>query len=361
MALEMGLWRAEGDRLSRIVPTAIGLESQLENFIESDPAILGEPLLIIGRQVATAHGGYIDLLALDETAAVHVIELKRDKTPRDVTAQTLDYGSWVSELGRADIQAIFEARNPGAVLEEAFAERFNDTLPEEVNGTQTFRIVAATVDAATERIVRFLHEDFGVPINVIFFRHFEDNGATYLARSWLVEHETAPASTKVAGQSRTREIWNGHDWYVAFGEEAGERSWNDARRYGFVSGGGGMWFSRTLKNLPIGARVFVHIPKTGYVGVGTVSGEARRFDETEVEHDGRAMRLTDLPLEGRYRHEGDDEDDRAEWAVPVDWIHTVQREQAFWRTGMFANQNTATRLRQKFTIEQASEAFGLNE
>lgn len=106
-------------------------------------------LLIIGRQVATAHGGYIDLLALDETAAVHVIELKRDKTPRDVTAQTLDYGSWVSELGRADIQAIFEARNPGAVLEEAFAERFNDTLPEEVNGTQTFTIVAATVDAAT--------------------------------------------------------------------------------------------------------------------------------------------------------------------------------------------------------------------
>ena len=361
MALEMGLWRAEGDRLSRIVPTAIGLESQLENFIESDPAILGEPLLIIGRQVATAHGGYIDLLALDETAAVHVIELKRDKTPRDVTAQTLDYGSWVSELGRADIQAIFEARNPGAVLEEAFAERFNDTLPEEVNGTQTFTIVAATVDAATERIVRFLHEDFGVPINVIFFRHFEDNGATYLARSWLVEHETAPASTKVAGQSRTREIWNGHDWYVAFGEEAGERSWNDARRYGFVSGGGGMWFSRTLKNLPIGARIFVHIPKTGYVGVGTVSGEARRFDETEVEHDGRAMRLTDLPLEGRYRHEGDDEDDRAEWAVPIDWAHTVPREQAVWRAGMFANQNTAARLRQKFTIEQVSEAFRLND
>ena len=108
MVVERGLWRTDGDRLSRIVPTAIAFESQLENYIESDPSIVGEQLLIIGRQVSTSYGGSIDLLALDESASVHVIELKRDKTPRDVTAQTLDYGSWVAGLGRADIQSIFQ-------------------------------------------------------------------------------------------------------------------------------------------------------------------------------------------------------------------------------------------------------------
>ena len=113
MAVEMGLWRADEGNLSRLVPTSIGLESQLETYIESDPTMLGETLLIIGRQVATSFGGFIDLLALDETAAVHVIELKRDKTPRDVTAQALDYGSWVAGLGRAEIQAIFETYKPG--------------------------------------------------------------------------------------------------------------------------------------------------------------------------------------------------------------------------------------------------------
>src|SRR5690606_16570908 len=101
------------------------------------------------RQVPTAHGGYIDLLALDETAAVHVIELKRDKTPREVTAQTLDYGSWVATLGRAEIHGIFDLYSPGTALEEAFAERFNETLPEEVNAAQVFTIVAASVDPAT--------------------------------------------------------------------------------------------------------------------------------------------------------------------------------------------------------------------
>lgn len=361
MAVEMGLWRADGDKLSRIVPTPIGLESQLENYIESDPTMLGTTLLVIGRQVPTAHGGFIDLLALDETAAVHVIELKRDKTPRDVTAQALDYGSWVSTLGRADVHAIFEAYRPDIALEEAFAERFNETLPDEVNATQVFTIVAASVDAATERIVRFLNEDFGVPINVVFFRHFMDNGASYLARTWLVEHEGAASPKTASVRSRTREPWNGTDWYVSFGDSPEGRQWADGMKYGFVSGGGGEWFSRTLKNLPPGARVFACIPKIGYVGVGTVIGEAQRFDETVVTIDGVDARLADVPLSGNYRHADDQDDAMAEWAVPVEWIHTVPREQGFWKTGMFANQNTAAKLRQQFTIEEVTAAFGLDE
>lgn len=363
MAVEMGLWRADGDKLSRIVPTAIGLESQLETYIESDPTMLGETLLIIGRQVSTAHGGFIDLLALDETAAVHVIELKRDKTPRDVTAQALDYGSWASTLGRADIQTIFETYRPKVALEEAFTECFNETLPEEVNASQVFTIVAASVDPATERIVRFLNEDFGVPINVVFFRHFTDNGASYLARTWLVEHDgqTTASTASSSRKAKTREPWNGSDWYVSFGEHPGGRQWSDGRKYGFVSGGGGKWFSQTLKNLTPGARVFACIPKVGYVGVGTVTGEARRFDEAVVNEDGVEIPLKELPLEGDYRHEGGSDDLVAEWVVPIDWTHTVPSEQGFWKAGMFANQNTAAKLRQQFTIEQVSAAFGLDD
>lgn len=361
MAVEMGLWRADGRKLSRIVPTPIALESELENYIESDPTMLGNPLLIIGRQVPTAHGGFIDLLAVDESAAVHVIELKRDKTPREVAAQTLDYGSWVSTLSRAGINAIFEAYKPNVALEEAFAERFNETLPEEVNASQTFTIVAASVDAATERIVRFLNEGFNVPINVVFFRHFTDNGASYLARTWLVEHEGRASVTKTSSQTKTREVWNGTDWYVSFGESPEGRQWADGMKYGFISGGGGEWFSRTLKNLEPGARVFACIPKIGYVGVGTVTGNAQRFDQTAVTIDGVETSLTDLPLAGHYSYSGFEDDNVAEWAVPVDWTHAVPREQGFWKTGMFANQNTAAKLRQQFTIEQVSAAFGLDE
>ncbi|MFC7848335.1 hypothetical protein ACFUTU_07635 [Arthrobacter sp. NPDC057388] len=363
MAVEMGLWRAEGGKLGRIVPVSIGLESQLEGYIESDPSVLGEPLLVIGRQVPTAHGGFVDLLALDETGSLHVIELKRDKTPRDVAAQTLDYGSWAATLGRSEIDNIFATYRPGLALEEAFADRFGDTLPEEVNTAQEFRIVAASVDAATERIVRFLNEDFDVPINVVFFRHFQDNGSSYLARSWLVD-QSEQAKSSVAATSRknkTREPWNGSDWYVSFGDEPTGRQWVDGMKYGFVSGGGGKKYSQTLKNLPLGARIFTYIPKIGYVGVGTVTGEAQRFDETTVIVDGIQTKLTDLALAGNYRHDGDEDDDNAEWAVPVEWTRAVPRDQGVRKTGLYANQNTATKMRSQFTIEHLTAAFGLDD
>ena len=362
MGVEMGLWRADGNELTRISPTAIGLEAQLESYIESDSSLLGGTLLIVGRQVPTAHGGFIDLLAIDEGAAVHVIELKRDKTPREVTAQTLDYGSWVATLGRAEIDNIFANYRPGVALEEAFVERFGGTLPDEVNSEQFFTIVAASVDAATERIVRFLKEGFGVPINVVFFRHFYDNGATYLVRTWLVEHDAqSVATTATIRTTKSRERWNGQDWYVSFGESPDGRQWVDGMTYGFVSGGGDKWFSRTLKNLTAGSRVFTCIPRAGYVGVGTVLDAAKRFDEVRVLHDGIETALTALPLKGNYRRDGDENDDIAEWAVPVEWAHVIPREQGLWKPGMFANQNTAARMRNQFTIDRVSEAFGLDD
>ncbi|WP_202977864.1 endonuclease NucS domain-containing protein [Nocardioides daphniae] len=291
MALEMGLWRADGNKLDRIKPTAIGLESQLEAYIESDPAILGVSLLVVGRQVATAHGGYIDLLAVDETGTVHVLELKRDKTPRDVTAQALDYGSWVSALSHSDIVAIWNAYKPHQPFEVAFAEAFGGAPPEDLNASQVFTIVAASVDAATERIVRFLNEGYGIPINVVFFRHFEDGGNRYLARTWLVDHEVQSTKSGSAGkQVKSKEPWNGQDWYCSFGDDGTSRNWDDAVEYGFVSAGGQSWYSRTLKNLPVGGRVFACIPGSGYVGVGTVTGAAVRFDQLNVDTDNGPVR-----------------------------------------------------------------------
>jgi len=74
-------------------------EARLEELVEAEPTILGQPLLIIGRQVVTSFGKVIDLLAVDADGILHVLELKKDKTPREVLAQILDYGSWVRSLG----------------------------------------------------------------------------------------------------------------------------------------------------------------------------------------------------------------------------------------------------------------------
>ena len=360
MTLEVGLWRADGSGLTRLVPSGVALERDLEDYIEADPMLLGERLLIIGRQVPTGHGGFVDLLAVDADGAVHVLELKRDKTPRDVVAQTLDYGSWVAGLDRTEIVEVFERHRPGVAFDEAFADFFGvDSAQEEVNASQVFTIVAASVDPATERIVRFLNESHRVPVNVVFFRHFHDNGASYLARTWLVSEEVEAAPR--AATSRTREPWNGRDWYVSFGEESRRRVWQDARTYGFVSAGGGEWYSRSLRNLPVGARVFVCVPKSGYVGVGTVTGPVARFCDAVVTVDGQPAPLAGLPLAGSYQHdEGGDSDETAEYVVPVEWEATVPVERAVWKRGLFANQNSACKLSKQFTIDTVTAALGVS-
>ncbi|WP_329243251.1 endonuclease NucS domain-containing protein [Streptomyces canus] len=368
MPLEFGLWRVD-DKPVRVATRPMPLESRLEELIEADPGILGHPLLLIGRQVLTQYGKVVDLLGMDAEGGLHVLELKRDRTPREVVAQVLDYGSWVQELTNEQIRDIYTsyARGRGLAeeLDEAFAVRFGGTPPEALNSTHALTIVASEIDAATERIVTYLASGFQVPVNVLFFRYFEDEGRSYLARTWLMDEAEAVVPSAGAKGRGKQEPWNGSDWYVSFGDEAGGRNWDDALRYGFVSAGGGEWFSRTLRSLPLGARVFTHIPKVGYVGVGTVSGEPQPFEDAVLSNEGESWRMSDLSLAGTYRRAGDraesDADDRREWIVPVTWERAVPREEALWRTGFFANQNSACKLRARFTIEEVTRQFGMDQ
>ncbi len=342
MPLDIGLWRLD-EGIQRLLPSGLPNEKRLEDLIETDPSVLGQPLLLIGRQVPTAQGKFVDLLALDGDGAIHVLELKRDKTPRDVVAQTLDYGSWVQELSHDDVLGIYAKYNSTKALEVAFDEVFGIPLPEELNAGHFLTIVAGDLDAESERIVNYLAAVYGVPINAVFFRYFTDSGREYVARTWL-RTQSQEAGPKAGTAARQKEQWNGTDWYVSFGDDT-ERAWEDARQHGFVSAGGGEWYSRSLRSLPIGARIWACIPKVGYVGVGTVTGPAERF------HDSAYANNADLIAS--YTHpNGEDE-----WLVPVTWIQTRSKSDAVWQKGMFANQNTAARLRNSFTLGILQGAF----
>ncbi len=93
------LCKISNNNLVSLTATSLGSrESALQQWIWDDPSLLGEPLALLGREVRTAYNKKIDLLAIDEHKNVCVVELKRDKTPRDVIAQALDYASWIAEL-----------------------------------------------------------------------------------------------------------------------------------------------------------------------------------------------------------------------------------------------------------------------
>ena len=360
MPIEFGLWRMDGDS-SRMVPSSkLQQESRIEDLIVSDPQILEAELLIIGQQVRTDDGKRIDVLGIDASGDLHIVEVKRDRTPREVAAQAIEYASWVQTLGYEEISDLFE-HNTGKEFDSAFAERFDSGQstelsgpPEEPNQNHSMTIVATELDSSTEKIVQYLSEEYNVPINALFFNYYEDDGREYVARTWLVDPNKArePVSKK--------ERWNGHDFYVSFGD--GEhRSWEDARRYGFVSGGQGRWYSRTLEQLHPGARIFVHIPGEGYVGIGTVTHEAVPVSEFEVDHDGETKPILQAPLEAEAMEENVDDAELCEYLVGVDWKQTSRPADAVWETGLFANQNTVCKLRRQFTIERLLDAFDVDD
>ena len=202
LSVEMAIWRMtdSGPRPLKTLP--LDFEERLEKMLSEDPSISGIDLLIVGRQVRTSYGGYIDLLALDGDGRVHVLELKRDRTPRDVVAQALDYGSWVQGLGAGDLEQIYRNHHADqADLGEAFAERFGSPLPNVVNADQQFTIIASELDPTSDRIVEFLAESYGVPINAVFFRHFKDDDRDYLARTWLLDPSKLLNPSKAATRS----------------------------------------------------------------------------------------------------------------------------------------------------------------
>jgi hypothetical protein len=220
-------------------------------------------------------------------------------------------------------------------------------------------VVATQLDDSTERIINYLTE-FGVAVNAVFFRFFKDGDGEYLSRAWLIEPDQAEA--KIV-EKREKLPWNG-EYYVSFGGNA-NRDWEEARKYGFVSAGGGSWYTKSLGMLEKGARVWVNMPKTGYVGVGTVTEEAVPIDSFLVDDgNGQKVPIASLPLKIANQTTSAQDPEKAEHLVRVDWIKTVPVSEAIREKGLFGNQNSAAKPRAKswrHTVDRLKVRFGINE
>ena len=200
------LWEITPDqKLAELTSNHISLEERLEDWLESDISVLDPNLLVIGRQVNTDFGGTIDLLCLDSAGDTVVVELKKGRTPREVTAQALDYASWVKELSSERLADIADAyfRDENSLASE-FQNKFGEDLPGELNLNHRSLIVAEAMDTSTERIVRYL-SGLNVPINVATVQHFRDrDGREMLAQVYLIEPEVAEAKLQSTSKRTPR-------------------------------------------------------------------------------------------------------------------------------------------------------------
>lgn len=356
MPIRTSLWKVGSQPLA-LAESTLATEKLLEDMIVAAPRMLSDDWMLIGRQENTGLGGIIDLLAIAPDGSLVLIELKRDRTPRDVVAQSLDYASWMEKLQPEDIAAIYSRFAQGRSLAEDFKQRFGKPLDEEsLNGNHQIIIVSASLDASTERIVNYLNER-DIPINVLCFQVFTHDAEQFVSRSWLID----PVQTQVNAIARpagVNEPWNG-EFYASFGHDA-ERSWDDAVEYGFISAGGGTWYSKTLQLLAPGDRVWAKVPGVGYVGVGRVTGPTEPLATFKVNTLDGPKPILEAQTRGHYLKEHVENPELCEYFVPVKWLQAVPLSQAVQELGMFGNQNTVckpTTPKWRATVERLKEKF----
>jgi hypothetical protein len=142
------------------------------------------------------------------------------------------------------------------------------------------------------------------------------------------------------------------------------RDWDEAVKYGFISAGGGPWYTGTLKLLEPGARIWVNVPGEGYVGVGEVADTATVIDDFRVTDDqGKQVNITALPVKAAKGRKAADDPERAEFFVRVKWLKTVLLKDAIKEKGFFGNQNSVAKPktpRWNHTVERLKKRFGID-
>lgn len=201
MATETKAWEIVDGRLKPL-ETSLANEGRkesldLESWIATNPSIIRPGLTVIGRQVMTGSGP-LDLLAIDRSGDLVIIELKRDRLPRETLAQAMDYASDVASWGIDKLSEVC-TKYTGKSLEDVLSEHLPDMDLESfaVNESQRIILVGFAIEASLERMVEWLSDGYGVGINAVILKYVRtSSGDEVLTRTAIISEQTEEARVK---------------------------------------------------------------------------------------------------------------------------------------------------------------------
>ena len=162
----------------------------MEEWIKSNPQILGTDIAIIGEQIFTKSGP-LDFLGIDRFGNIIIIELKRDRLPREVLVQAIDYASDVASYTTERLNEICQTYT-GNSLADFLSTHFPETNFEEIgiNQEQRLLLVGFAIDESLHRMIEWLSERYSVAINAIVLHYVKTrSGDELLSRTAIIPEE----------------------------------------------------------------------------------------------------------------------------------------------------------------------------
>lgn len=180
-------------------------ESDLEVLLENNPEYFfeGSKVLIIGRQVTTNLNTFIDLIGIDKTGNTVVVELKREKTPRETIAQVLEYASFVENLDYSQLNEIYQNYSgEESSLEDYHQQYFQSESEEKVSFNKSTKLVVVAQEISKEirQTALFLRKK-GLDVYCMEFKYFETKSGEKIISSDFVVGEEEFIRQKVQSAS----------------------------------------------------------------------------------------------------------------------------------------------------------------
>jgi hypothetical protein len=224
----MEVYRVQEDALDRISERSVEYEQDLQShLLKASGAKIGEVRMMYISQEGTPdeEGGFFDILGIDENGDTVVVELKRDKTPRLVVSQALEYACGIrrEDYDRLDdrFRAFRRSRGeaPDESLREAHAEFFeleDEPLADSEFNNDVHLVVVAGEFADVTLNMADLLRDHELDVVCVRYRTFSDSEddltllTTETVRRPLALEpggEGSPTSTET--EEIQREFWEG--------------------------------------------------------------------------------------------------------------------------------------------------------
>jgi hypothetical protein len=171
VATEIKSWQIQDGKLlplqTSLAENGRTERDHLEEWIKSNQLILGDDIAIIGEQVPTSSGP-LDFLGIDISGNTVIVELKRDRLPREALVQAIDYASDVADWDIDRFREICQTFT-GQSLEDFLQEKFEGVEIGDlaINQAQRLLLVGFGVEDSLARMIEWLSDKYSVGINAI--------------------------------------------------------------------------------------------------------------------------------------------------------------------------------------------------
>jgi len=189
--------------LRRLHPGPELYEAEIEQLVWDDlEAFLGEPLFPVARQARLPGGGIPDLLALDGTGRVVVIEVKRD-IDRGQLAQALEYAGWARQTSLDELARLYNSGDQARGAEAFFTDWLTFTAtptPVTISPSPRLVLIARDFEERTRSALDFLQEN-ALPVTLLPVTVYSDDDGRRVVD---IDVASEPSLTPTGGTAAER-------------------------------------------------------------------------------------------------------------------------------------------------------------